>query len=158
MISLDICLFAVSNVIVLLTTLHQHRSHKNGWRFENNIFKYTLRKHGFVLFCFSLKYHWHVFLVVSLIIIQCRFGHSLGPLSRYVKLRVAHVPGMLGKFSPPPRVSDPDMHHGTCVTHVPWCMPGSLAVPFSPMADKTFPASPAHAKPPILRIRYEAHC
>ena len=25
-----------------------------------------------------------------------------------------------------PLVSDPDMHHGTCVTHVPWCMPGSL--------------------------------
>ena len=24
------------------------------------------------------------------------------------------------------RVNDPDMHHGTCVTHVPWCMPGSL--------------------------------
>ena len=23
-------------------------------------------------------------------------------------------------------LSDPDMHHGTCVTHVPWCMPGSL--------------------------------
>ena len=22
-------------------------------------------------------------------------------------------------------VSDPDMHHGTCVTHVPWCMSGS---------------------------------
>ena len=29
-------------------------------------------------------------------------------------------------FSPPPLVSDPDMHHGTCVTHVPWCMRGSL--------------------------------
>ena len=26
----------------------------------------------------------------------------------------------------PRRVSDPDMHHGACVTHVPWCMPGSL--------------------------------
>ena len=26
----------------------------------------------------------------------------------------------------PPRVSVPDMHHGTCVMHVPWCMPGSL--------------------------------
>ena len=25
-----------------------------------------------------------------------------------------------------PFVSDPDMHHGTCVTHVPWCMPWSL--------------------------------
>ena len=31
-----------------------------------------------------------------------------------------------GTFSPAPRVSDPDMHHGTCATHVPWCMPGSL--------------------------------
>ena len=35
-------------------------------------------------------------------------------------------PGMPGMFSPPPRVSDPDMHHGTCVTHVPSCVPGSL--------------------------------
>ena len=26
----------------------------------------------------------------------------------------------------PPRVSDPDMHHGTWVTHVPWCMAESL--------------------------------
>ena len=46
--------------------------------------------------------------------------------ARYVKLRVAHAPGMPGWFSPPPQVRDPDMHHGTCVTHVPWCMPGSL--------------------------------
>ena len=44
---------------------------------------------------------------------------SNGPLARYVKLRVAHAPGMPGTFSPPPRVSDPDMHHGTCVKHVP---------------------------------------
>ena len=42
-----------------------------------------------------------------------------GPLARYVNMRVLHAPGMLGTFSPPPRVSDPDMHHGTCVTHVP---------------------------------------
>ena len=53
-----------------------------------------------------------------------------GPLARYVKLRGAHAPGMPGMFSPPPRVSDPDMHHGTCVTHVPWCMPGSLTCGF----------------------------
>ena len=25
-----------------------------------------------------------------------------------------------------PLVSDPSMHHGTCVTHVPWCMSGSF--------------------------------
>ena len=38
--------------------------------------------------------------------------------------------GMPGTFSPPPWVSDPDMHHGTCVMHVPWCMPGSLTSGF----------------------------
>ena len=37
-----------------------------------------------------------------------------GPLTRYAKLRVPHAPGMPGAFSPPPRVSDPDMHLGTC--------------------------------------------
>ena len=36
-----------------------------------------------------------------------------------------------GTFSPPliskdPLVNDPDMHHGMCVTHVLWCMSGSL--------------------------------
>ena len=30
------------------------------------------------------------------------------------------------RFSRHLRVSDPDMHHGTCVTYVPCCMPGSL--------------------------------
>ena len=49
-----------------------------------------------------------------------------GPLTRYVRLRLVHAPGMPGTFSLPPRVSDPDMYHGTCVTRVPWCMPGSL--------------------------------
>ena len=55
-------------------------------------------------------------------------GH--GPLSRYAKLRVVHAPGMPGTFTPPPRVRDPDTHHGTCVTHVPWCMTGSLTSDF----------------------------
>ena len=53
-------------------------------------------------------------------------GSNNGPLTRCVKLQVVHAPGMPGTFSPPPRVSDPGMNHGTCVTHVPWCMPGSL--------------------------------
>ena len=53
-----------------------------------------------------------------------------GPLTRNVKLWVAHAPRMPGTFSPPPRVNDPGMHHGTCVTHVPWCMPGSLTSGF----------------------------
>ena len=37
-----------------------------------------------------------------------------GPLARYVKLQVVHGPGMPGTFSSLPRVSDPNMHHGTC--------------------------------------------
>ena len=54
-----------------------------------------------------------------------------GPLTRCAKLRFAHALGMPGTFSPPPTlVSDPDMHQGTCVTHVSWCMPESLTSGF----------------------------
>ena len=70
------------------------------------------------------------------------------------KIAGAHAPGMPGTFSPSPQVSDPDMHHGTCVTHVPWCMPGLLTSSFlwNRRRGKTFPAFPAHAQPAILRI------
>ena len=40
-------------------------------------------------------------------------------------------------------VSDPGMHHGTCVTHVLWCMSGSL----TSGDGKMFSAFPAHAHP-----------
>ena len=46
---------------------------------------------------------------------------SHGALTRYVKLRVAHAPGMLRTFSPPPQVSYPNM---------PWCMPVLLTSSF----------------------------
>ena len=70
------------------------------------------------------------------------------------KIAGAHAPGMPGMFSPSPQVSDPNMHHGTCVTHVPWCMPGSLTSGFlwNRRRGETFPAFPAHAQPAILRI------
>ena len=75
------------------------------------------------------------------------------------KIAGAHAPGMPGTFSPPSGTSDPDMHHGTCVTHVPWCMPWSLTSVFlwSQWRGKTFPAFPAHAQPAISRIWQEAH-
>ena len=47
-----------------------------------------------------------------------------------VKIVGAHAPGMPRTFSSPPWVSHPDMHHGTCVTQVPWFMPGSLTSGF----------------------------
>ena len=45
-------------------------------------------------------------------------------------------------------VSDPGMHHGTCVTHVPWCMSGSLT-----LGDgENVPGIPGACTPAILRI------
>ena len=61
---------------------------------------------------------------------RCDALQTHGPLARYVKLRVVHAPVMTGTFSPPPRVNNSDMHHGTWVTHVPWCMSGSLTCGF----------------------------
>ena len=49
-----------------------------------------------------------------------------GPLARPIKLPVAYALGTPGTFSPSQRVNDSDMHHDTCVTHLPWCMLGSL--------------------------------
>ena len=53
-----------------------------------------------------------------------------GPLSRYT-IGGWTWAGMPERFSrhqleTKPLVSDPGMHHGTRVTHVPWCMSGSL--------------------------------
>ena len=61
-------------------------------------------------------------------------------------------------FPPPPTskepvISDHNMHHGTCVTHVPWCMSGSL----TRGGGKTFPTFLPHAQTTILRIWQEAH-
>ena len=74
----------------------------NSWRFRNIMRRRWMRRRCLLG---SIFYH--------------------GPLTRCVKLRVAHAPRMPGSFFPSLRVSNPDMHHGTCMTHVPWCMPGS---------------------------------
>ena len=52
-----------------------------------------------------------------------------------------------------PLVSDPAMHHGRCITHVPWCMSGSL----TRGGGETFPAFPVHAQPAIIRTWQAAH-
>ena len=51
-----------------------------------------------------------------------------GPLTRYVKLRVRMRRERLSRhqLQRKPLISNPGMHHGTCVTHIPWCMSGSL--------------------------------
>ena len=58
----------------------------------------------------------------------CRTGLMSTQWASYQLRKIAGCAcaGNAGNVYPPPRISDPDMHHGTCVTHVPWCMPGSL--------------------------------
>ena len=57
------------------------------------------------------------------------------------------------RFQRKPLVSDPGMHHGTCVTHVPWCMSGSLTCG----DGENVPGIPGACAPANLRIWQEAH-
>ena len=58
------------------------------------------------------------------------------------------------RFQRNPIVGDPGMHHGTCVTHVPWCMSGSLTCG----DGENVPGIPGACAPAILRIWQKAHC
>ena len=53
----------------------------------------------------------------------CWRQHKCSHMGLLPDTQVAHAPGMSGKFSPSQGVCDPDLHHGMCVPHVPWCMP-----------------------------------
>ena len=57
------------------------------------------------------------------------------------------------QFQRKPLFSDPGMHHGTCVTHVPWCMSGSLTCG----DGESVPGIPGACASAILRIWQEAH-
>ena len=52
-----------------------------------------------------------------------------------------------------PLVSDPGMHDGPCVSHVPWCMSGSLTRD----GGESVPGIAGACAPAILRIWQEAH-
>ena len=108
------------------------------WHILKCIYKYNTKLKGLVLYHECIVWNCNIWLIDFLpahsvnIHVMCypwvyckpRWRH--GSLARYVKMRVVHAPGMPGTFSPPAQVSDAGMHHGTSVTHVPWCMPASL--------------------------------
>ena len=82
-----------------------------------------------------------------------------GPLTRYVNLRVAHAPGMLGTFSPATDLKGNGyLAILTRIMARAWrtcrdaCRNSLPAV-----AGKTFPAFPAHAQRAILCFWQEAH-
>ena len=123
----------------------QSRTHHRGWVYLVQSREMSITSTHLSLFIINDTYHYDymsetritpmwVTHVVNMENICDTGGHFWdywhGPLARYVKLGFAHAPGMRGTFFPPPGVSDPDMHHGTCVTHVPWCMSGSLTSGF----------------------------
>ena len=75
--------------------------------------------------------------------------HIYGPLTRYVKLQVAHAPGMPGTFSPAADFKENRLIAiPACITARAWrtcrdaCRDRLHAV-----TGKTFPAFPAHAHP-----------
>ena len=57
------------------------------------------------------------------------------------------------RFQRKPLVSDPGMHHDTCVTHVPWCMSGLLTCG----DGENVSGIPGACAPAILRIWQETH-
>ena len=63
-------------------------------------------------------------------LVSCRMSHRTWARYHIHKIRFTHAPGMPGRFSQTPRFIDPDMHRGTCVTHVPWCIPKSQTSDF----------------------------
>ena len=78
-----------------------------------------------------LEYECLTFIIIKRYMKLTSMLRRYGPLVRYVKLWVAHARECRERFSRhwlqrKPLYSDPGMHHGTCVTHVPWCMSGSL--------------------------------
>ena len=65
----------------------------------------------------QMKQHWIIWIIDS-------NSHNIDPITS------GNMGLLVGTFSPPPRVSDPDMHHGTRVVHVSWGMLGSLTSGF----------------------------
>ena len=93
----------------------------------NELFLLHLRHHRVLLVSSKIIPEFHDCLMQSIrsLMATADTTFDYGPLARYVKLRVAHAPGMPGTVCPPPRVSNPDMHHGTCVMHA--GIPGACA-------------------------------
>ena len=67
-----------------------------------------------------------------LFLLHCMFIYIIGLLPNTQNCGLRMLWGCRERFprhrlQRKPLVSDPGMHHGTCVTHVPWCMSGSLS-------------------------------
>ena len=87
---------------VMVKGFHNFTNRKVMRHYANSILHFLHRNHKFreISFVNNIDFH--------------------GSLTKYAKRFPRHL------FLRKPLVCDPGMHHGTCVTHVPWCMSGSL--------------------------------
>ena len=137
---------------ILLNTL---RPEQNGCHFANGFSK-CIFLNEFIRFFMPFK--WSLFHRVQMTTSQHWFKQWTGdkPWASYQIRKIAGCACAenAGNVFPrrrihrKPLVSDPGMHHGTCVTHVPWCMSGSLTCG----DGENFPGIPAACAPAILRI------
>ena len=106
--------------------------------------------------------HWRIYVTLPQWVQQEYMPHCVFPAWASYQIRKiagCACAGNAGKVFPrrrfqrKPLVSDPGMHHGTCVTHVPWCMSGSLTCG----NGENVPGIPGACAPGILRIWQEAH-
>ena len=106
---------------------------------------------------------WYIFtLNLSVAVLTCWNWNVPGELSQWASYQIRQIvscagAGNAGNAFPRRRlqrklvISDPCMHHGTCVTHVPWCMSGSLTHD----GGENVPGIPGASA--ILRIWQDAH-
>ena len=64
--------------------------------------------------------------IPSFTLLFCTTRLFYGASCQICKIAGCSCAGNAGNVFLATAVNDPDMHHGTCVTHVPWCKPGLL--------------------------------
>ena len=93
-------------------------------------FMFNESVHVYLLLCFHLK-HVLIFVFIHLQEQHLCFSNGFNLSTPWASYQIHKIAGCAcAGNAGNVRNSDPDMHHGTCVTHVPWCMPGSLTSGF----------------------------
>ena len=114
--------FSVSLIILAFRTLLVTALYLN-WTIPIHIL--TITRKSLMIISTILLYLLIHFAIASMVILDihalkvsniCLISEYYGPLTRCVKLGGCAFAGNAGNVSPPPWVSDPDMHHGPCIT------------------------------------------
>ena len=133
------------------------------------IFSFSIINHAFIRihrqFTMRVRKHQKYLLptmkILMLSVAIWHRAHDLRWFRQWASYQIRKIAGCAcaGKVFPrrqlqrKPIASDPGMHHGTCVTHVPWCMSWSL----TRGGREIVPDIPGACAPANLRIWQELH-